>query len=145
MTETPHKNSKFQLTSTNCHLLIFALSCLVISPILLNGIPFSNDLKQHYQFAASINNAALSGDFFPNWSAFENNGYGGIGLRFYPPISYYILSIGKILTGNWFYGSCLAFVFWTWLGAVGVFYFAKEFFDKKSALLAASLDRKSVV
>jgi hypothetical protein len=138
MSEFQTKNDSL-FTYVYCSLMILAVSILVVLPVLLNGIPYSNDLRQHYQFAASIEQAINSGEFFPNWSAFENNGYGGIGLRFYPPISYYILALGKILTGNWLYGSCVAFVFWTWIGAFGVFLWAKEFFDNKSALVAAIL------
>jgi uncharacterized membrane protein len=139
MSEIQKKQSDLQPSTKVCHLLILAVSVLFVLPIVLNGIPFSNDLRQHYQFAASIYNSITAGEIFPNWSAFENSGYGGIGLRFYPPISYYILSLGKIITGNWFYGSCAAFGFWAWLGAVGVFYWAKEFFDNKSSLIAAVL------
>jgi 6-pyruvoyl-tetrahydropterin synthase related domain len=130
MSEIQKKQSDLQPSTKVCHLLILAVSVLFVLPIVLNGIPLSNDLRQHYQFAASIYNSMVSGEFFPNWSAFENNGYGGIGLRFYPPISYYVLSFGKIITGSWFYGSCAAFGFWAWLGAIGVF---------KSSLIAAVL------
>lgn len=139
MPEIQKKQSDLQPSTEVCRLLILVASVLFVLPIILNGIPFSNDLRQHYQFAASVYNSMVSGEFFPNWSALENNGYGGIGLRFYPPLSYYVLAFGKIITGSWFYGSCAAFGFWAWLGAIGVFYWSKEFFDNKSSLIAAVL------
>ncbi|HQU85526.1 MAG TPA: 6-pyruvoyl-tetrahydropterin synthase-related protein, partial [Pyrinomonadaceae bacterium] len=66
-------------------------------------------------------------------------GYGGIGLRFYPPTAYYVLAFGKILMGDWFTASCLAFLFWTILGGFGVYFLAREFADEKSAFVGAVL------
>jgi uncharacterized membrane protein len=126
-----------KIRTSVCLLTILLVSFLIILPILLNGIPYGNDLKQHYQFAASIEDALKTGDFFPNWAQNENNGYGGVGLRFYPPIAYYVLTFGKILTGNWYDGSVLAFTFWMFLGGIGIFFWSKEFFSERASLVAA--------
>lgn len=119
--------------------VIFATSVLVILPIYFNGIPYGNDLKQHYQFAATIDDAIKSGDFSTNWSQNDNNGYGGVGLRFYPPISYFVLSIGHILLGNWYDASVLAFIFWMFLGSLGIFFWSKEFFTERASFVASIL------
>ena len=119
--------------------VIFATSVLVILPIYFNGIPYGNDLKQHYQFAATIDQAIKTGDFSTNWSQNDNNGYGGVGLRFYPPISYYVLSIGHILIGNWYDASVLAFIFWMFLGSLGIFFWSKEFFSERASFVASIL------
>jgi hypothetical protein len=119
--------------------IILSVSFLAILPIYLYGIPNGNDFNQHYQFAASIDEAIQSGDFYPNWAMNENNGYGGIGLRFYPPISYYVLAFGKIILGNWYHASVAAFTFWMFLGGIGIYLWSREFFSDRSSLFAGCL------
>jgi hypothetical protein len=135
--QEPNQELSSKVRTFVCFLVILSASFLIILPILFNGIPNGNDLKQHYQFAASIEDAVKTGDFFPNWSQNENNGYGGVGLRFYPPIAYYVLTFGKTLTGNWYDASVLAFVFWMFLGGIGIFFWSKEFFSERASLVAA--------
>lgn len=116
---------------------IICCAVVFVLPIWFYGVPRSNDLPQHFQFAASIENSVRKGEIFPNWANAENSGYGGIGLRFYPPASYYFLAGGKLLTGDWFTASCAAFLFWTVLGGFGIYFLAREFASGSAAFVGA--------
>lgn len=116
---------------------IVLCAAIFVFPVWLYGVPRSNDLNQHYQFAASIEDSLRNGSFYPNWAAQENEGYGGIGLRFYPPIAYYVLAFGKILTNDWFAASFLVFLFWTILSGFGVYLLAREFSTAKVSFAGA--------
>lgn len=117
-----------------------ALACLaaflVILPVEIYGVPFGADLPQHYQFALTFYDAIMQGDFFPSWMAKSNYGFGSIGIRFYPPLGYYVLALFRFLTGNWYEATWLAFSFWMMLGSAGVYLWAREFMPAKPALFA---------
>lgn len=116
---------------------IFICAAIFVFPVWLYGVPRSNDLNQHFQFAASIEDSLRNGSLFPNWADKENNGYGGVGLRFYPPIAYYVLAFGKLLTNDWFAASSLAFLFWTMLAGCGFYLLAREFSSAKASFVGA--------
>lgn len=118
---------------------IFLCAAIFVIPVWLYGVPGSNDLNQHYQFAASVEDSLRNGSFFPNWADQENNGYGGVGLRFYPPLAYYVLAFGKILTNDWLVASCLAFLFWTMLAGCGFYLLAREFSSAKASFIGAAM------
>ncbi len=113
-----------------------AALCLVL-PIWLSGIPRGNDLPQHFQFAVTIFDALQAGDYYPAWMPNENKGYGGVGLRFYPPVPYYALALGKMLAGNWFNSACLVFWFWLALSGVGAYFWARERFGEAASFVGA--------
>lgn len=129
---------KDEKTKNPLYLLgIILCAAIFVLPVWLYGVPRSNDLNQHYQFAASIEDSLRNGSLYPNWAAQENEGYGGIGLRFYPPVAYYVLAFGKILTNDWFTASLLAFLFWTMLAGFGTFLLAREFSSAKASFVGA--------
>lgn len=130
-----------KLKSHNFYYLcgIFAASVVFILPVYLYGVPSGNDLPQHFQFAASIKNAVLSGEMYPNWASRENYGYGGVGLRFYPPAAHYVLAFAAILTNNWHAASGAAFLFLTSLAGFGIYFWAREWFSERSSLVAGVL------
>lgn len=109
----------------------------VMLPIAVFGIPSGTDLPQHFQFAQTYYDSLVNGDGFPSWSAKENFGYGGIGIRFYPPLSYYVLAFARILVGNWFDAAWLTFTFWMVLSCVGVYYWARWWLPEKESAFAA--------
>jgi uncharacterized membrane protein len=121
--------------------LYIGISCLaaiiVLLPIVVFGIPSGNDLPQHYQFAQTYYNSLINGDGFPSWSDKENYGYGSIGIRFYPPLAYYILSFARMLAGNWFDASWLTFMFWMALGCCGVYFWSRWWLSPKISAVAA--------
>ncbi len=122
-----------------CPAVILLAAVIFIVPMLISGPPSGVDLIQHFQFASSIEHSILTGDLFPHWASMENSGYGGIGLRFYPPLAYYVLAAAKILTGDWYFASFLAFLFWGAVSGFGVYFWAKEWFSDQAATLAAVL------
>ncbi|HEV7643898.1 MAG TPA: 6-pyruvoyl-tetrahydropterin synthase-related protein [Pyrinomonadaceae bacterium] len=99
--------------------------CMML-PIWIAGIPKGNDLPQHFQFAVTIRDALQAGDYYPSWMPNENKGYGGIGMRFYPPVGYYALALGKMLTGNWYWAACLVFWFWLSLSGISGYFWSRE-------------------
>jgi hypothetical protein len=117
--------------------IVCLVATAVILPIAIFGIPYGNDLPQHYQFAQTHYESLVKGDVFPSWSAKENYGYGGIGIRFYPPLAYYVLALARIFTGNWFDASWLTFMFWMILGCLGVYFWARWWLSAKESAVAA--------
>ncbi len=118
-------------------LLIFAF--VVMSAIPLFGIPDGRDLSQHLQFAITYYDAISAGDFFPGWGANENLEFGSIGIRFYPPLTYYLLALTRMVTGNWYDATWINFFFWMFVGATGVYYWSKEWLSSNYALLAVMI------
>ena len=117
--------------------IILLASFLVILPIAVFGIPDGHDLPQHFQFANAYYDSLTSGDGFPSWSSRENYGYGSIGIRFYPPLSYYVLAVFRIVSGNWFDAAWLAFAFWMFLGCAGVYFWSRCWLSEKYSMIAA--------
>lgn len=123
--------------STFFHLaVLFAVALMVTAPIFVNGIPTGNDLPPHYQFAAAFYDSLRGGILYPGWSDTVNYGYGGVGIRFYPPLTYYILAFFRWLSGNWYDATCLTVLFLFFTGAAGVYLWAREWFSGRAACLA---------
>ena len=116
---------------------IFALSALACLPIFLYGIPNSADMAQHYQFAVTFYDSVSEGIWYPSLAHLTNTGFGDVGVRFYPPFSYYVLVAFRFLTGDWYYASCAAFFVWFLVSGVGVYLWAKEWFSRRAAVFAA--------
>lgn len=117
--------------------IILLTSFLVILPIAIFGIPDGHDLPQHFQFANAYYDSLTSGDGFPSWSSRENFGYGSIGIRFYPPLSYYVMAVFRIISGNWFDAAWLSFTFWMFSGCAGVYFWARCWMSEKMSATAA--------
>ncbi len=119
------------------HLLIIAIvSILILTPVLLKGIPFGYDLPHHYQCAMTFAESIKTGDFYPSWSLNRNFGFGGMESRLYPPISHYSLALSYLLTGDWHLASWLIFTIFTFLGGLGVYLLAKEYLPSNQAVFA---------
>ena len=116
---------------------ILGAAVLITLPVLLFGVPKGNDLPQHYQFAVTFYESAKDRVVFPGWAANVNSGFGDVGVRFYPPLSYYILDFFRGLLGNWFYASVAVVCFWFFLGGAGVYFWAREWFSRNASLAAA--------
>lgn len=119
--------------------LILIVASILISPMYLSGIPNGRDFPQHLQFAETFYNSISEGDFFPGWAGSDNYGFGSVGIRFYPPMAYYVLAFTRFLTGNWQNAILLAFAFWMFAGSAGVYFWAKERLSSAEAFIAASL------
>jgi hypothetical protein len=77
----------------------------------------------------------LSGEFFPGW-ANDNFGLGSIGIRFYPPIAFYLLASTEMLTADWYWALWSNLLFWMFVGSVGIFFFVKEWGTPAQGLIA---------
>jgi len=130
----------FQIKTSNERFYL-AVACLVavvaILPIAFFGIPDGYDLPQHFQFAQTYYDSLTNGDGFPSWSDKENFGYGGVGIRFYPPLAYYALAFARMLVGDWYNAAWLTFTFWMVLGCLGVYFWIRWWFSAKEAAIAA--------
>lgn len=94
-------------------------------------------MPQHYRFAWSFYDSIMNGTLYPSWSDQVNNGYGDVGIRFYPPLTYYVLSLFRIISGNWYEATYLAIVFFFFIGGLGVYLWAREWFSENSSLIGA--------
>ena len=122
-----------------CLAIIFAVAALVTLPIYINGIPQGNDLPQHFQFAISYRESLQDQVVFPGWSGHSNLGYGDPGVRFYPPLAYYLLVGAESLVGNWYDATVLSVGVLFFLGGIGIYLWSKEWFDTGSSLVGAIL------
>ena len=117
-------------------ILLAAAVCLTL-PIFYFGMPGGNDLPQHYRFMIGFYDAIGRGDLHPAWIGETNLGYGDAGVRFYPPLAYYIVAFFRHLASSWNTAIALAIWFWFFVGGVGVYSLAREWYSEKASLAAA--------
>ncbi len=129
--------------STNKELIYASLVCLVaiftILPIEFIGIPSGADFYQHYHFALIFHDSIMSGDWIPSWAGYENYGYGGPGIRFYPPIAYYLLALMRFLSGDWYEASWLTFTLIMAVGCFGVYCWSREWLSQTESFFAGAI------
>lgn len=116
---------------------IFLFAMLITFPIYLMGIPGGYDMPQHFQFAQTFYDSLMNGTFFPSWAHQPIMGYGDVSVRFYPPLTYYVMSFFRIVTGDWYEGSCLAIAFFFFVSGTGAYLWAREWFSENSSLFGA--------
>jgi uncharacterized membrane protein len=122
------------------HLIILVLVAIAImAPTLVWGIPSNNDLSNHFRFALPFYDALRSGHFYPGWLADANHGFGDASFRFYPPALYYLLALTRTLAGNWYAATIITFSALSVIGAVGVYFWAREFGSSELAMWAGIL------
>ena len=119
--------------------VIFAVCCLVLVPIPLFGIPEGYDIPQHLRFVATFQESLLDGTLIPSWAAVDNYGLGSVGIRFYPPLTHYLMAVTQIFTGDWYNTLWINAFFWMFLGSVGVYLWAREFVSPTWSAFAALL------
>ncbi len=117
--------------------LILFVSLLLTLPIYINGIPRGNDLPQHFQFALTFFDSLQAGDPVPSLGATANHGFGDVGVRFYPPLSYLVLAGLRIVVGSWHEAATLAFGLWFFLGGLGIYLWSRERFSEGASVAAA--------
>jgi hypothetical protein len=118
-------------------IVIGACCALVMLPLLYLGLPEAYDAPQHLRFAATFRDALRSGDLFPAWGSGDNYGFGSVGIRVYPPLADYLLGASDILLNNLYAGFLLNAFMWMFPGAIGTYYWAKEFLGSSRSALAA--------
>ena len=118
-------------------LMIAAVSAAFALPILLWGVPSGNDMPQHFQFAQAFKENILYGVLHPGWAADPNSGLGDVGIRFYPPLAYYVLTFFFVITGSWQLAAFLAVWTFFFIGGLGIFYWSRDMFSRGAALFGA--------
>ncbi len=118
---------------------IVVASGLLVLPIALVGIPENYDLPQHLRFAHSYFETFSNGSIFPAWAANDNLGFGSVGIRFYPPLTYLPIAIAQFVTGSTYDSLWLSVLFWMIVGGIGTYTLAREMLPVWYALFAALL------
>jgi 6-pyruvoyl-tetrahydropterin synthase related domain len=119
-----------------CILIVIAVAVLALTPAFFRGIPSNLDLWNHFRFTLPFYDSLASGDLSPGWLAESNGGYGDPSFRFYPPATYYLLAASRALTGNWYAASLLGFTLLSVIGGLGVYFWARAFLPRRSAMWA---------
>ena len=118
-----------------CITFLFLFCFATFGLPLLAGLPSGFDMVTDIRFASALKDAMLAGEFFPGW-ANDNFGFGSIGIRFYPPVAFYVLAITELFIGDWFWALWANLVFWMFLSSVGIFFFVKEWGTPSQGLIA---------
>ena len=108
----------------------------VILPMIFLGVPSAPDLLNHFRFALPFYDALHAGRLYPGWLAESNHGFGDASFRFYPPGLYYLLALARTLTGNWYAATVCTFALLSMLGALGVYFWTREFTSSRNAMWA---------
>ena len=119
--------------------IIFAVSFVLLLPVLVNGIPDNYDLVQHVRFAVAYDDSLHAGMPQAEWSSRDNFGFGGVGVRVYPPLTYFLLAACHALLADWHLAFWLVMLFGMFAGCVGVYLFSRDEFGQGSPLTAAIL------
>jgi len=119
--------------------LIAAFALVAMLPMYFCGVTGGNDQAQHYQFAWTVYESLKSGEIYPSLAGGTNHGFGDVGLRFYPPLTYYILAAAYGALGDWYYATMLAFTLVFFAGGVGIYLWASEELDRETSLIAAAI------
>lgn len=117
-------------------IVVVLVAAGIMTPTLFWGIPSNNDLSNHFRFALPFYDALRSGHFYPGWLADANHGFGDASFRFYPPALYYLLALARTLAGNWYAATIITFGALSVMGALGVYFWAREFGSSKAAMWA---------
>ena len=118
---------------------VIVVSAALIAPALVYGIPANIDLINHFRFALPFYDALNSGNLYPGWLAESNSGYGDASFRFYPPGTYYVLALARMVVGNWYGASLVTIAGLFILGGVGVYLWAREYVPSQYAMWAGIL------
>lgn len=105
-------------------------------PAIIFGVPSNIDLSNHFRFALPFYEAIQQGNFYPGWLAESNAGYGDASFRFYPPGLYYLLAIARIVSGNWYIATLSVITLLSVIGALGVYFWARQFLPNNVAIWA---------
>jgi hypothetical protein len=100
-------------------------------------MPGGNDLPQHYRFIYTFFDAIRSGDIYPSWPGNTNLGFGDVGIRFYPPLAYYLVILFRFMTESWTIALASSICFWFFVGGLGTYLLARESCSEKASLAGA--------
>ena len=132
----PHKYSlATSLSPDTIHMMAVVLVAIaVFLPMMFWGMPSALDLSNHFRFELPFYDALRAGHFYPGWLAESNGGFGDASFRFYPPALYYLLALTRTLFGNWYAATLITFSGLSVLGAVGVYFWVRQFGSSETAM-----------
>ncbi|HEY8410079.1 MAG TPA: 6-pyruvoyl-tetrahydropterin synthase-related protein [Pyrinomonadaceae bacterium] len=113
---------------------VVAISVLAVVPVLIFGVPSNRDLSNHFRFALPFYDAIAGGNFYPGWLAESNGGYGDPSFRFYPPALYYLLSLFRFATGEWYFATLLTFSLISVAAGLGIYFWARSVLTSSQAM-----------
>jgi hypothetical protein len=119
-------------------LVILGVSLLVIVPLLIRGNSCGHDFNFHLLSWMEVARAWHSGLVYPHWVEDANYGAGEPRLIFYPPASW-ILGAGLGCAATWAAAPILLVLLALLGGGASMYFLAREWVGKESALLAACL------
>jgi hypothetical protein len=119
-------------------LILFISTLTIILPHMWTGLHASGDLGIYLSFARELRSAIGAGDLLPGWADI-NEGYGSVGLRFYPPLSFYLSAMIAGLIDDWYYTLWIYFYVCSIVGCWGIYLFARDWGTPAAGLLSASL------
>lgn len=105
---------------------VIAISLLAIVPVLIFGVPSNRDLTNHFRFTLPFYDAIAGGHFYPGWLAESNAGYGDPSFRFYPPALYYVLSLFRFLSGDWYVATLVTYSLVAVAAGLGMYFWARQ-------------------
>src|SRR6476646_1990464 len=114
--------------------LVVAVSFLAILPVLVFGVPSNRDLSNHFRFALPFYDAITTGNFYPSWLAESNGGYGDPSFRFYPPALYYLLTLFRFVTGEWYVATLITIAVVAIAGGLGIYFWARTVLPSSQAM-----------
>src|SRR4030095_2636110 len=130
------ENFRIQISDIS---LILCVSSLVILPILLWGGPVgTGDFTHHIQIANAYFESIREGVMVPDWVFRENQGYGAVTVRFYPPLLHYSLAAFRLMLGSWHIAFFATFTFWSFIGGLAAFLWMREIQGSRGQALAAA-------
>ncbi|HEY2866334.1 MAG TPA: 6-pyruvoyl-tetrahydropterin synthase-related protein, partial [Pyrinomonadaceae bacterium] len=119
--------------------LIFFAAVLVTTPIIMFGVPKGNDLPQHFQFALVFRDSLAHGVLYPSWAPNVNSGFGDVGVRFYPPLAYFLLVLFYAVFSNWVYATAATICLMFFVGGTGVYFWCREWFRPRASLIGGMM------
>lgn len=118
-------------------LLILVFSIAIVLPIGLLGIPDNYDVMEHMRFAVSYSDALANKNILAVWSDLDNHGFGGAGVRLYPPLTYIVMALIKSAGITWHTTVTITLMIGMFIGCLGVYRFVREFYPAGFPLLSA--------
>jgi uncharacterized membrane protein len=118
-------------------LQVVAIGLLASLALYVYGVPYGMDLPHHFRLAQGFVDSIRGGDFYPSWLSSPNSGYGDPSVRFYPPLFYYLLSLFRLVTGDWYIGTVLTLSLLTVTGGLGMYLWVSSLIEPRYAVLAA--------
>ncbi len=120
-------------------LCLLAASCILVVPLITLGFPENFDLPQHLRFARTFFGTISSGHIIPDWASADNLGFGSIGIRLYPPLTYIVMSCIQLVTQSWYDTLWLTIMVFMFASCASMYFLAKEWLPQSYAVFAAIL------